>query len=87
MFIMTTPDIIIAICNLVFLPSLIPMILTPLSQKPPLLSSIPTAIALCVIFFTFLYLSLTFSAIMSLLNAVAWSILAIQKIKFLKTIK
>ena len=84
---MNTPDIIIAICNLVFLPSLIPMILAPLSQKPPLLSSIPTAISLCVIFIVFLYISLIFSAVMSLLSAIAWFILAAQRIKFLKTIK
>lgn len=78
---MNTPDVIIAICNLVLLPSIFPMILAPLSQKPPLLSSIPTAIALLIIFFTFLYISLTFSAIMSLLSAIAWFILAIQRVK------
>ncbi|MFA6464074.1 MAG: hypothetical protein WCV55_03665 [Candidatus Paceibacterota bacterium] len=84
---MITPDIIIALCNLVLLPSLFPMILAPLSQKPPLLSSVPIVLALCVIFFTFLYISLTFSAVMSLLSAMAWLILAIQRIKFLKISK
>lgn len=81
---MNTPDIIIFVCNLVLFPSIIPMILTPISHKPPLLTSIPTTLALFVIFLTFLHISLVFSAIMSLLNTIAWATLTIQRIKYLK---
>ena len=81
---MSTPDIIISICNLVFIPALFPMIFSPLSEKPPLLSSIPTALGLYVMSFTFLSISLLFSTVVSFLSATAWLFLAVQRIKFLR---
>ena len=83
---MITPDIIITACNLILLPPLIPMILSPVSQKPPLLSSVPTFIGLYIMGLTFFSISLTFTTIMTLLTGTAWLVLAIQRIKFLRTL-
>jgi len=81
---MNPQDIILAVCNLIFLPSLLPMIFAPISQKPPLISSLPTSFALYVMSFTFMSISLNFSFAMSFLSATAWLILSIQRIKFLR---
>jgi hypothetical protein len=49
-------------------------------EKPPLWTSIPTAIFLTLFAFTYFSLTLWLSAFSSLLTATTWYILAIQKL-------
>ena len=70
-------DTVIAICQLAFLPSMIPTIIG--KDKPAFLTSFFNAIIVGIITFTFVTLGLWFSVLTGALTASIWAILAIQK--------
>ncbi len=73
-------DVLLAIVNWTLFVSLIPTVLSK-TQKPTLLTSILTAVALAAITFTYATLSLWFAALPVLLTASAWFVLAYQRYK------
>lgn len=70
-------DTVIAICQLAFLPSMLPTLLG--SDKPALATSILNAVIVSIIVLTFVTLELWFSVITGFITASIWAILAIQK--------
>jgi D-alanyl-lipoteichoic acid acyltransferase DltB (MBOAT superfamily) len=72
-------DTVIALCQLAFLPSMIPTLLG--KDKPALSTSIANAIIVSIITMTFVTLQLWFSVITGTTTASIWAILAVQKYK------
>ncbi len=70
-------DTVIAICQLAFLPSMIPTIIS--NDKPALSTSLMNAVIVSVITLTFVTLKLWFSVLTGTLTALIWSVLAYQK--------
>jgi len=76
---MIPQDIVIAIANVVFALSLLPMLRAPIA--PPLLSSIPTATCLWAIAISMATLDLRWSAFCIAVSASGWTVLAYKRIK------
>lgn len=76
---MSWQDIVIAVCQLAFLPSMLPTLLG--KDKPALLTSIFNALIVSVITITMSTLHLWFSVATGTITAIIWLILAIQKWK------
>lgn len=74
---MTWQDAVIAICQMSFVVALIPAIRA--AEKPPVRTSAPTALALVSLALTFATLGLWLSVVTSVLSAMAWGVLAVQK--------
>lgn len=70
-------DYVFAIGSLFFIAALIPMIRA--SEKPPLFSSIPTATVLAIFAVTYTTLDLWLAAITSIVSALCWFTLALQR--------
>ena len=70
-------DIVIAICQLAFLPSVLPTIFG--KDKPAISTSIMNAVIVAIITTTMATLHLWFSVITGTLTALIWVVLAIQK--------
>jgi len=70
-------DLVIAACNIIFLGALIANIFN--GSKPALITSISTAIALSIVAFCLLTLSLTVSGVVASLSAICWFILFYQR--------
>lgn len=77
-------DIVFTVGNLIFAAALFPSIIS--KDKPSLYTSVPTGIVLFSFFIAFYTLSLTYSAILTLINSILWSILAVQKMGMFKAI-
>lgn len=75
-------DTVIAICQLMFLPSMIPTLRG--KDKPAISTSIMNGIIVTVITLTFVTLSLWFSVITGATTALIWFTLAVQKIRMNK---
>ncbi len=69
-------DIVITICQLLFMASLIPMLLGP--HKPPKITCITTFILILVLLFCFITLKWIFVSILTIVESVAWLVLSIQ---------
>jgi len=72
-------DIVIATCQLAFLPSMLPTLLS--KDKPALFTSVMNAAIVSVITITMSTLYLWFSVVTGTITAIIWAILAIQKWK------
>lgn len=70
-------DIVIAICQLSFLPAMLPTLLG--KDKPAFSTSLLNAVIVGIIVGCMLTLGLWFSAATGLITATIWAILAIQK--------
>lgn len=70
-------DTVIALCQLAFLPSMLPTLLG--EDKPALTTSIMNSVIVCIIVLTFVTLELWFSVITGAITASIWTILAVQK--------
>jgi hypothetical protein len=70
-------DYLLTIVQVFFCLTLIPMLLA--KEKPPLLTSIPTGIALLVSAFTFFTLHLWLTAASQAVVGVQWLVLAVQR--------
>lgn len=70
-------DVVIAICQLSFLPAMLPTILG--KDKPAFITSLMNAIIVGIIVTSMATLHLWFSAITGCVTALIWAILAIQK--------
>lgn len=70
-------DIVIAICQLSFLPAMLPTLIG--KDKPAFSTSLLNAIIVSIIVTCMLTLNLWFSAATGLITAIIWTILAIQK--------
>ena len=82
---MTWQDIIITICIIGFSYALIPQIYKGFKEKKGtihLQTSIITPIGLYILSVIYITLNLFFSAIMMFINAILWTTLLIQKIKY-----
>lgn len=75
-------DTVIAVCQLAFLPSMIPTIAG--RDKPAFSTSVLNAIIVGIITLTFVTLDLWFSVITGALTASIWATLAIQKYSMYK---
>jgi hypothetical protein len=78
-------DTVIAICQLAFLPAMLPTILG--KNKPALSTSLLNMLIVGTIVFALGTLHLWFSVATGLINASAWAILAIQSWRLTKTTK
>ena len=72
-------DYIITIGLIVFSIALLPSVFG--KQKPPLLTSIPTALVQFVFSVTFATLNLWFSAISQLISGILWAVIAVQVLR------
>lgn len=72
-------DLVISICQIGFVAALIPSIKS--HHKPPAVTSGMNSVLVCIITICLLTLRLWFSAITAFMIAVAWLILAVQKVK------
>ncbi len=70
-------DTVIALCQLAFLPSMLPTLLG--NDKPALTTSALNAVIVSIIVLTFVTLELWFSVITGAITASIWAILAVQK--------
>lgn len=70
-------DIVIAVCQLSFLPAMMPTILG--KDKPPLLTCVLNTIIVSIVVFCFVTLRLWFAAATGLTTGFVWLTLAIQK--------
>lgn len=71
-------DTVIAICNLAFVPAMLPTILG--KDKPALSTSVLNAIIVSIIAFALATLNLWFAFATATIIALIWTILAVQKI-------
>ena len=76
---MTWQEVVLAVGQIVFIIALLPSILS--KDKPEIWTSIMTGAVALSISITYLTLHIKLAAIMAFLNFVAWSILAIQKVR------
>lgn len=83
MFNMSWQEIVLAVGQVVFIVALLPSIFS--KDKPQIWTSILTGTVALSISITYATLSLKAAAISTFLNFVAWSILAIQKLRIMKT--
>lgn len=74
---MSWQDIVIASCQLAFLPSMLPTLLG--KDKPALSTSIMNALIVAIITLTMSTLNLWFSVATGTLTSLIWAVLAIQK--------
>ncbi len=72
-------DIVIAICQLCFLPAMLPTILG--KDKPPLVTSALNTIIVLIVVGCFLTLHLWFAAATGFTTGMVWFVLAVQKYK------
>lgn len=72
-------DTVIALCQLAFLPSMLPTLLG--TDKPALKTSAANALIVSIITITLATLQLWFSVVTGALTASIWAVLAIQKYK------
>jgi hypothetical protein len=70
-------DTVIALCQLAFLPSMLPTLVG--KDKPALPTCIMNAIIVSVITLTFVTLGLWFSVVTGTITAGIWAVLAVQK--------
>ena len=75
---MSWQDAVIGVGQLIFIAALIPMIKS--RKKPPLSTSVPTAIVLSIFSITFTTLSLWLTALASMASAITWAVIAIQEV-------
>lgn len=71
-------DIVLSVGQWVFFAALLPAILGK-ETKPPLSTSVPTAVIAAIFAFVYTTLTLWISALSSLLVAAAWTVLAVQR--------
>ncbi|MGH7195981.1 MAG: hypothetical protein ACREGA_04350 [Candidatus Saccharimonadales bacterium] len=76
---MTWQSIVLALGQVVFIIALLPSILT--KDKPEIWTAIMTGTVALSISITYLTLNIKLASIMAFLNFVAWSVLAIQKLR------
>jgi len=84
---MVWQDIVITIASIVFSIALVPQVITGFKHKKgfvTLAASIPTTLGLYTLTFTYLTLSLTYSAITVFITGTLWWILFMQSIVFKK---
>lgn len=70
-------DTVIAVCQLAFLPSMLPTLLG--KDKPAFSTSIMNAVIVMIITVTFVTLHLWFSVATGIITALIWATLALQK--------
>lgn len=70
-------DSVIALCQLAFLPSMIPTLVG--KDKPALITSIMNALIVSIITLTFVTLDLWFSVFTGSVTVGIWTVLAVQK--------
>lgn len=75
-------DTVIALCQLAFLPSMLPSIFG--NDKPAFSTSIMNAVIVSVIVVTFVTLRLWFAVATGVMTVILWTILAIQQYKLQK---
>lgn len=82
MFNMSVQELVLAFGQVVFIVALLPSIFS--KDKPEIWTSILTGTVALSISITYVTLSLNVAAVMAFFNFVAWSILAIQKLRIIK---
>jgi hypothetical protein len=73
-------DTVITVGNAIFAFSLLPSIRS--KEKPHLYTSMPTAIVLYIFAATFLTLDLIYASVVTLISALLWTLLVVQKYKY-----
>ncbi|MEK6878205.1 MAG: hypothetical protein AABY22_01280 [Nanoarchaeota archaeon] len=72
----TWQDIVITVCQLLFMVSVIPMITGP--HKPPFISCLMTCILLIILLITFMTMNLLFVTLLTVVETVIWFIILFQ---------
>lgn len=75
-------DVVIAVCQLAFLPSMLPTLLG--TDKPALITSVMNAVIVAIITFAMATLGLWFAVITGVTTSGIWVVLAFQKFKINK---